>query len=566
MPCLYSKDLSVAAFLNILEKHPFPAQALLIAFTPAQPFFGPFQYDRNFLELTDQGRVFSPEGELKWRRLGELMRVVYLGNSTPPEGLIDHSTELKDLKPEPHEFILWGRRVDEQDEWIEQQIPNRFNYPVATSNYENGRVSLVVENWIDEFGFNQFSRYCSIKEITEWGDKEVQLEEKKVSGQDEVVQEIGEKNFYRLKQVEIENFQCIKKTAIYDLPDNARWIFLTGDNGSGKTAFLQALTIGVCGMDNANKLLKENKKCSIKVGVLEKTKEKIKEIFWIQNMNAWKTVARPDYFCAYGPSHLEIVSEEVIKEDIDPETSLLDQRGNLRNIQRLIKDQKLSEDSDPKIEKRRKNILALFEKMFSPNISKIKLEEHKLFFYEKGFKATLDTLASGHKSIIAMVGDILIRLFEMQPQETDPSNLAGIVVIDEIDVHLHPLLQRELPKLLSEALPRVQFICSTHSSLPLLGGPKDDSMFFVVERDEERGTTVRKSDVDVRRLHPNAVLTSPLFDLEKLFSEALGDNFKDLDAEDDYKDIIYRKKLYKDIMEDIENGDPIPDEWFEDLK
>jgi len=38
-----------------------------------------------------------------------------------------------------------------------------------------------------------------------------------------------------------------------------------------------------------------------------------------------------------------------------------------------------------------------------------------------------------------MAGDILIRLFERHPEETDPENLKGIVAIDELDVHIHPV-------------------------------------------------------------------------------------------------------------------------------
>ncbi len=64
----------------------------------------------------------------------------------------------------------------------------------------------------------------------------------------------------------------------------------------------------------------------------------------------------------------------------------------------------------------------------------------------------------GFRSIIAMVGDMMIRLFKSQPTITNPSELAGIVIIDELDLHWHPKMQREIPQLLSKIFPKVQFI------------------------------------------------------------------------------------------------------------
>jgi len=69
---------------------------------------------------------------------------------------------------------------------------------------------------------------------------------------------------YTIKKVKINNFQCIKDISIDNL-NKSQWVFLLGDNSNGKTAFLQALTIGICGIKNAGHLLEGENRCQIAV-------------------------------------------------------------------------------------------------------------------------------------------------------------------------------------------------------------------------------------------------------------------------------------------------------------
>ncbi len=133
-----------------------------------------------------------------------------------------------------------------------------------------------------------------------------------------------------------------------------------------------------------------------------------------------------------------------------------------------------------------------------PNVVNIEVTKYDEVIYtetdENGDKLTalpLSKLASGMKGIIAMVGDMILRLFESQPHINNPSELTGIVIIDELDLHLHPTWQRKFPNLLSSVFPKVQFITSTHSAIPLLGAPKN-SIILNVQRDKKQGITLQK--------------------------------------------------------------------------
>jgi energy-coupling factor transporter ATP-binding protein EcfA2 len=81
----------------------------------------------------------------------------------------------------------------------------------------------------------------------------------------------------------------------------------------------------------------------------------------------------------------------------------------------------------------------------------------------------LGVLSQGTQSIIQWLGRLFIGLAEYNNYPTDLENLAGILVIDEIDAHLHPSWQRRILPALSKHFPRFQVFCSTHSPLMLAG-------------------------------------------------------------------------------------------------
>lgn len=73
-------------------------------------------------------------------------------------------------------------------------------------------------------------------------------------------------------------------------------------------------------------------------------------------------------------------------------------------------------------------------------------------------------LSDGERGTLALVLDLTRRLAQANPQMTDPAAEAeAVVLIDEIDLHLHPKWQRQIVRNLTAAFPRCQFIATTHS-------------------------------------------------------------------------------------------------------
>ena len=161
-----------------------------------------------------------------------------------------------------------------------------------------------------------------------------------------------------------------------------------------------------------------------------------------------------------------------------------------------------------------------------------------------------------------MAGDMIIRLSNTQREVVNPSDLKGIVIIDELDLHWHPKLQKQIPELFSEVFPNIQFIVSTHSPIPLLGAPKN-SVILKVSRTKEEGITIQKVDIDLKTLTPNLLLTSGVFDMDDIFSSQLEDDLTEVRTEDTFEKMEENDDVDKYLKEFEKSNEQFPDELFE---
>ena len=76
----------------------------------------------------------------------------------------------------------------------------------------------------------------------------------------------------------------------------------------------------------------------------------------------------------------------------------------------------------------------------------------------------IEQLSDGYRTTLAMVMDIAARMAEANPNMSDPLATEGVVMIDEVDLHLHPGWQQTILLDLQRTFPNVQFIVSTHSA------------------------------------------------------------------------------------------------------
>ena len=75
----------------------------------------------------------------------------------------------------------------------------------------------------------------------------------------------------------------------------------------------------------------------------------------------------------------------------------------------------------------------------------------------------LEELSLGYRTMFALIVDLTWRLFNAFPDSPEPVNESAIVLIDEVDLHLHPRWQREIARRLMSQFQNIQFIATTHS-------------------------------------------------------------------------------------------------------
>jgi predicted ATP-binding protein involved in virulence len=136
------------------------------------------------------------------------------------------------------------------------------------------------------------------------------------------------------------------------------------------------------------------------------------------------------------------------------------EREDLENEMKLRVSNDLPFGSDPQLAAVR-NALDMFLPEFK-NLT-VRRSPLRMEIEKSGQLLKVNQLSDGEKSLIALVSDLARRMAIANPAAENPLEGEGIVLIDEIDLHLHPQWQRiVVPKLL-EVFPNCQFIISTHS-------------------------------------------------------------------------------------------------------
>jgi len=122
---------------------------------------------------------------------------------------------------------------------------------------------------------------------------------------------------------------------------------------------------------------------------------------------------------------------------------------------------------------------------FMPDLSNIRVQRKPRLHMavdKNGQSLNVMQLSQGEKSLMALVGDIARRLAMMNPDLDNPLQGDGIILIDEVDMHLHPSWQRNLVPRFTDTFPNCQIILSTHS--PLVISDQKDILVYLLSNGE----------------------------------------------------------------------------------
>jgi hypothetical protein len=132
-------------------------------------------------------------------------------------------------------------------------------------------------------------------------------------------------------------------------------------------------------------------------------------------------------------------------------------------------------------------------------------------------------LSAGFQSIIALVADLMGQVALEAGEVIDPLWMEGLVLIDEIDLHLHPRWQARLVTALKRIFPRIQFIATTHSPMILPGLAPGE---IVMLKPDARGSIVAEIPTEDPRLLTAAQLYREFFGMPDLFPSAVGERLR----------------------------------------
>lgn len=123
----------------------------------------------------------------------------------------------------------------------------------------------------------------------------------------------------------------------------------------------------------------------------------------------------------------------------------------------------------------------------------------------------LRDMSLGYQTLVVWLTDLADKLFVRYPDSKNPLEEPAIVLIDEIDLHLHPSWQRKLLKSLSEIFKNTQFIATAHSPLVVQAAGDVDANVVLLRRKGDQ-TVVVHDLPDIERWRIDQILNSELFD------------------------------------------------------
>lgn len=317
--------------------------------------------------------------------------------------------------------------------------------------------------------------------------------------------------------------------------NQVKHLILTGKNGSGKTSVVEALAkyldkIFVGGREIVFR------DCQKELDI--KLNNKIDDIPELAEKNhyilAYYKTER--VFQAEQPKHVEKVELRDYYELTEfPRNEFVKYLLDLKMTEALARSKGKTEKAD-EIQGWFTKLELLLKQIFDDETIKLEFDEDTFEFHilQNGKEPfDFNTLSSGYQAVLDIVLDIMMRM-QHKTQRSFDFNLPGIIIIDEIDVHLHLELQKSILPFLTTFFPNIQFIVTSHSPFIL------NSIENVVIYNLENKILVKNGLDDV----PYDGIVEGYFGVDKL-SDILKEKFEK------YRCLAEKKNLSDDELNEI---------------
>lgn len=140
------------------------------------------------------------------------------------------------------------------------------------------------------------------------------------------------------------------------------------------------------------------------------------------------------------------------------------------------------------------------------------MEESDYVFSDGKISVPFQALSDGYRAFFGWISDFIYHLHVATPMDQALTETPGLVLVDEVDLHLHPAWQMRVVRTMCEAFPKIQFVFTTHS--PLVASSVHRRNLHALDRDDDGWTRVLKIEDGVHGMDADQVLLSPLFGLQ----------------------------------------------------
>ncbi|UOQ50964.1 AAA family ATPase [Hymenobacter cellulosivorans] len=204
-----------------------------------------------------------------------------------------------------------------------------------------------------------------------------------------------------------------------------------------------------------------------------------------------------------------------VSKTIDTCISLFDDRADLLNpeewfLQMEYSSLKGDKQAEKSLQQVRDVLLQVLPDVTDVNIVSKGYQQQLELLTPYGWVRLRD-MSLGYQTLVVWLTDFASKLFIRYPESKNPLEEPAIVLIDEIDLHLHPSWQRKLIGFLSGIFKNTQFIATAHSPLVVQAAGDKDANIVLLKRENDQ-TVVVQNLPDVRRWRVDQILNSELFE------------------------------------------------------
>lgn len=356
----------------------------------------------------------------------------------------------------------------------------------------------------------------------------------------------------------------------------AGWTVFTGDNGSGKSTLLKAIAVALVGRDTARSLQPSFHRWvreGAHVGSIEIEVEQIRvddqivdsgktptstlfpaaihlreigrdtaleahtptnkpKSYTMPNRSIWANDAPGWFCCGYGPFRRVFgaspeATRHMVAESTERFVTMFQEAASLAEVDqwlRSLSHKALEKKGD--YDQQRELILKVLGDDLMPNsINVDRVDSDGLWLKDRnGLQLAWSEMSDGYRAALALLADILRHLInefglagltEIDENGFTSVKRSGVVLIDEIDAHLHPEWQREIGFWLKKHFPKIQFLVTTHS--PIICQAADENGLFVLPEPGSGLAPRALSDEEYRRIiasRPDTILLTAAFGLK----------------------------------------------------